>query len=113
MLIESINIPGSGLSPPVQTRLPANSETPQGDIRKEREPDPSRLTELASDMQKNLNKVHDVDLQFTVHKGSGRMMVKVKDRTTGQVIREIPPSALLDLAARLDEIVGLIFDQKA
>jgi uncharacterized FlaG/YvyC family protein len=40
------------------------------------------------------------------------MMVKVMDGSTGQTIREIPPTEVLNLAARLDEMIGLIFDQK-
>jgi uncharacterized FlaG/YvyC family protein len=39
-------------------------------------------------------------------------MVTVKDETTGDVIRQIPPAEILDLATRLEEMIGLIFDQK-
>jgi len=47
-----------------------------------------------------------------VHQASGVVMVTVTDESTGEVIREIPPSEVLDLAARLEEMVGLLFDQK-
>ncbi len=112
MLVEPINISGKGQAPPAQARLPAEGEAPPEDVKVTGEPDPSRLAELASDVQKNLNMIHDVDLQFTVHEASGKMMVKVMDGSTGEVIREIPPSEVLNLAARLDEMIGLIFDQK-
>jgi flagellar protein FlaG len=52
-----------------------------------------------------------VDLQFSVHEASGEIMVTVRDESSGEVIREIPPSEMLDLAARLGEMVGLLFDQ--
>ena len=111
MLVEPSNISEKGPAPPAQARLPAEEEAPREDVKVREEPDPSRLTELASNVQ-NLNMIHDVDFQFKVHEASGKMMVKVMDGSTGQTIREIPSSEILNLAARLDEMIGLIFDQK-
>ena len=70
------------------------------------------VEEIAGNLQSNLNAIHNVDLQFSVHDSSGRIMVTVKDGTTGQVIREVPPSDILNLAAKLDEMIGLIFDER-
>ncbi len=39
-------------------------------------------------------------------------MVRITDQGTGDVIREIPSEEFLDLAGRLQEMVGLIFDMK-
>jgi hypothetical protein len=55
--------------------------------------------------------IHNVDLQFSVHEATGEIMVTVREESTGEVIREIPPSEMLDLAARIDEMVGLLFHQ--
>jgi flagellar protein FlaG len=55
--------------------------------------------------------IHEVDLQFSVHEASGEIMVRVLKESTGEVIREIPPSEMLDLAARLGEMVETLFDQ--
>jgi len=70
------------------------------------------VKEIAGNLQSSLNMIHNVDLQFSVHDSSGRIMVTVKDASTGQVIREVPPSDLLNLAAKLDEMIGLIFDER-
>ena len=112
MLVEPSNIAGKGPAPPAQARPPAVREAPREDVKEEKEVDPSRLTKLAGGVQKKLNRIHDVDLKFMVHEASGKMMVKVTDGSTGQTIREIPPSELLNLAVRLDEMIGLIFDQE-
>jgi len=56
--------------------------------------------------------MHNVDLQFSVHKASEQIMVTVIDESTGKVIREVPPIEMLELAAKMDEMVGIIFDQK-
>ena len=70
------------------------------------------VAEIAGNLQSSLNMIHNVDLQFTVHEASGRVMVTVKDATTGKVIREVPPSDILNLVSKLDEMIGLIFDKR-
>ena len=52
------------------------------------------------------------DLKIQVHEKTGNIMVKVTSQETGKVIREIPPKELLDLAARIEEITGVLFDEK-
>jgi len=69
------------------------------------------LVAMTEEFNQKINMIHNVDLQFSVHKGSGQILVKVMDAGTGDLIREIPPSEMLDLAARLDEMIGLLFDQ--
>ena len=115
MTIEAITASVKSEAPTVRARLPAEQPTNQKDeeiqesVKKADLPD---LEELAEDVQKNLNIMHNVDLRFSVHKASGQIMVTVIDETTGEVIREIPSSELLNLAAKLDEMVGILFDEK-
>lgn len=45
-------------------------------------------------------------------KGSKDVIVKIIDRETGQVIRQIPPPELVKLAERMEEIYGMIFRAK-
>jgi flagellar protein FlaG len=102
-------------APAVQASLPAEQAANQKD-KEVQQPvkgvDLPDLEEMAADVQKNLNIMHNVNLQFSVHKASGRMMVTVVDESTGKVIREIPSQEILELAAKMDEMVGMIFDKK-
>jgi flagellar protein FlaG len=114
MLVESVSTAGRNLAPPAQARSPSQNAAPQGgvnDAKAQDSMDLSQMSEMVADIQKNLGMIHDVDLQFSVHEASGEIMVTVRDETSGEVIREIPPSEMLDLAARLGEMVGLLFDQ--
>ena len=52
------------------------------------------------------------NLEIQVHEETGDIMVKVVSKDSGKVIREIPPKELLDMAAKLDEFVGILFDEK-
>jgi len=115
MLIESISGLVKNVTPPVQTEL-AVAELPVSNSREgpkeEKRPDFTDIANLVADAQRNLNIMHDKNLNFSVHQASGQVMVTVTDETTGEVIREIPSSELLNLAARLDEMVGILFDRK-
>ena len=52
-------------------------------------------------------------LDFTVHGDTGRIQVSVTDNESGEVIREIPPEEILNLMAKLDEMMGILYDEKA
>ncbi|MEA1945816.1 MAG: flagellar protein FlaG [Thermodesulfobacteriota bacterium] len=115
MRVEPITASVKSEAPAVQARLPAEQATNQKDKEVQqavKSLDLPDLEELAVDVLKNLNIMHNVDLRFSVHKASGQMMITVIDESTGKVIREIPSSEILELAAKMDEMVGMIFDQK-
>lgn len=49
------------------------------------------------------------ELQFTIEKDSGEMVVKVIDKETNEVIRQIPPEVIMELRKRLEDAAGVIF----
>lgn len=121
MSVEPITISVDNLSSIARARLPTEREITRKDredvnvegvVNLEEEPDSSSLEELMQDVQENLNVIHDVDLQFSIHEASGELMVTVIDASTGEVIREVPPSEILELASKIEEMIGLIFDQR-
>ena len=67
---------------------------------------------LLNQIQQNINIMHNVSLQFSMHEATGRTMVNVTDQETGKLIRQIPPEQVLDLAAKIDEMIGILFDKK-
>ena len=74
--------------------------------------------ELEEDVKESVKDVNDIvkkvkeDLAFELHDETDRMMVKVIDRKTKEVIKELPPEEMLDLSARIHEMVGLLIDEK-
>lgn len=67
---------------------------------------------LLDELQVDIKAMHNIGLQFSVHEETGKTMIKVMDETNSSIIREIPPKAVLDLAAKLDEMLGILFDKK-
>ncbi|AUS28887.1 flagellar protein FlaG [Paenibacillus sp. P2(2022)] len=51
-------------------------------------------------------------LEFSVHKETHAVMIKVMNKETGELIREVPPEKMLDVAAKMMELAGLIVDKK-
>jgi flagellar protein FlaG len=50
------------------------------------------------------------DLRYSINKETNVLIVKVVDKSTDKVIKEIPPEALQRLQARLKEQLGLFVD---
>jgi flagellar protein FlaG len=51
-------------------------------------------------------------LEFSVHKETHQISVKVLDKETGEIIREIPPEKNLDFLATLWRKAGILIDEK-
>ncbi|MGE5577905.1 MAG: flagellar protein FlaG [Syntrophothermus sp.] len=70
-----------------------------------------RFEELLNKLNITLNAM-DIQARFSVHKETGDIMVRIINVETGKTIREVPPEKLLEMAAKLKEMVGLIVDEK-
>jgi flagellar protein FlaG len=51
-------------------------------------------------------------LEVSIHNKTHAIMVKVLNKETGELIREIPPEKTLDLVAKMMEIAGIIIDER-
>jgi len=56
---------------------------------------------------------HPRRLSFELHDGAGRMVVRVIDLDTNEVIRQIPPEQVLGSLVQLREFIGLLLDRPA
>ncbi len=54
----------------------------------------------------------NTEFEFSIHKGTKEIMVKVLDKDTGEVIREIPSEKVLDMVAKMWEMAGIFVDEK-
>ncbi len=51
-------------------------------------------------------------LKIEIDKDLHEPVVKIIDKRTNEVIRQIPPEYLLDLAKKIDKLVGLLFSKE-
>lgn len=52
------------------------------------------------------------EFEFSVHEATKQIMVKVKNKETGEIIREIPPEKTLDIVAKMWELAGIMVDER-
>ncbi|MCI8373264.1 MAG: flagellar protein FlaG [Lachnospiraceae bacterium] len=55
---------------------------------------------------------NNVECQFGVHEGTNRVTIKIVDKETHEVIREVPPEKTLDMIAKAWELAGLMVDER-
>lgn len=68
--------------------------------------------DLLDDLEHDINTIHNVGLEFSMHEESGRTMIKVIEKDSGDLIRQIPPEEVLDLIARMGDVLGILFDKR-
>lgn len=73
---------------------------------------PREEVEKAADKLNRLMGLMDKRMKFEVHERSNRVMVKIIDEKSGDVINEIPSEKILDIMASLQEFVGILVDEK-
>ncbi len=52
-------------------------------------------------------------VEYSVHEKFKDVMIKIIDKNTKEVIREVPPKKILDMVAKMCELVGILIDKKA
>jgi flagellar protein FlaG len=88
-----------------------NREKESESIQRYKDPFNEKINRIAETMDNYVQSIQR-DLKIQVHEKTGNIMVKVTSQETGKVIREIPPKELLDLAAKIQEMTGILFDEK-
>jgi flagellar protein FlaG len=72
-----------------------------------------------TEMVKNVNemvKLVNAKLEFSVHEETDRIMIRVVDTQTKDLIKEIPPEKVLNASAKFRDmlhLIGILMDEKA
>ena len=77
-----------------------------------KEPGQDELAKAVDKIQKFVSAAAS-DIQFSLDDESGVTVVKVVDRGTKEVIRQIPSKEMLELAQALERLQGLLIRQQA
>ena len=70
-----------------------------------------RQLEQLKDATNELLSRMNIKLDFKVHKETDQMVVKVRNKENNEVIRQIPPEEMLELAKRMEEMSGMLLDR--
>jgi len=91
-----------------------NSDRKTESLREKQEYTEQELEDEVRESVKDVNEIVDKvkeGISFQIHEDTEKMMVKVVDLNTDEVIKELPPEEMLDLQARIHEMVGILIDE--
>ena len=107
------------------TPVQENSETESGALgqkelhgnrqpEKETQLSKEKIAERVEEIQKRLDSMgSSLVFGLHMHEKSESIVIQLTDGTSGELVRQFPPEELLELQAKLDALVGLLFDKKA
>jgi flagellar protein FlaG len=77
------------------------------------QPDRKTLEQAVRDMSEVVNVVQPPQLSFAIDDSSERVVIRVTDVSTGELIRQIPSEDALSIASSLDKLQGLLLNGQA
>ncbi|MCR5767454.1 MAG: flagellar protein FlaG [Lachnospiraceae bacterium] len=110
-------MPVDGASIPVQQTVLPTQQTGTGQQdgqqgqNQGRQPTKDEIKSAISHANKHAH-FGNTSAQFSYHEKTKRISVKIFDKDTNEVIREIPPEETLDMIAKMYELAGIMIDEK-
>lgn len=91
------------------TKVVENVEGKSSESYSEHEPSKEQLHKAVEDLNKKMGNAEAV---FGFHEATNRVTIKIVDKDSKEVIREVPAEKTLDMIAKVWEIAGLLVDEK-
>jgi len=85
-----------------------DNESP-GSGEKQKDPTDKQIKDAIRSINKHANGTEAV---FGIHEKTNRVTIKIVDKETKEVIKEVPPEKTLDLIAKAWELAGIMVDEK-
>jgi flagellar protein FlaG len=70
----------------------------------------NELKKSISEINSKINK--NTEAVFGIHEETHRVTIKIVDKDTKEVIKEIPPEKTLEMIAKIWEVAGILVDEK-
>ena len=81
----------------------------QGAFGSQSQPSNEQLKKAVDQMNK---KMENSEAVFGFHEDTNRVTIKIVDRDSKKVIKELPPEKTLDMIAKVWEMAGILVDEK-
>ena len=96
-----------------QNRAAAQSVNPEANLPKNQPKPPTVNDEAIRNAVSKINEEAariDAKLSLSVDSELNRVLIRFTDPSSGEVVKQIPPDAVLEMLKRLDELKGTMFD---
>lgn len=92
------------------TKVVENVDEKDGSYNRSSDQQPSNDT-LQKAVESLNKKMNNSEAIFGIHEGTNRVTIKIVDKDTKEVIKELPPEKTLDMIAKVWELAGLMVDE--
>lgn len=76
------------------------------------EPSAADNDKIKKAIEKMNAQLPNAEAKFGIHEATNRVMIKLVDKDTQEVIKEFPPEKTLDMIAKCMELAGVLVDEK-
>lgn len=112
---EKVNIeaPNPALDvPQVQAANEKGNAGQQGSNNQQKKEHAASEASISDAVSKANHKMEHTRCEYSYHKETNRVSIKVLNADTDEVIREIPPEKSLDMLQKMWEMAGILVDEK-
>lgn len=100
-----------GTKAPVEKKA-APADSGEKEVSAKKAPNDAEIETIAESVN-NYLKENETDLQVEIHKDSNTPIFKIVRKEDDEVIREIPPKEVLEMASKIRDMVGVLVDANA
>ena len=94
----------------VQDSQQKNTFSDQGmKEQQQQQPSNEQIKKAVEQMNKSM---FNSEAVFGIHEGTNRVTIKIVDKDTKEVIKELPPEKTLDMVAKVWEMAGILVDER-
>ncbi len=94
------------------TKVVENTEEKSESYKDNRKKDQPSLDQLHKAIEEVNKKMANSEAVYGFHDKTNRVTIKIIDKETKEVIKELPPEKTLDLIAKAWELAGLMVDER-
>ena len=94
-----------------QTKESSTSQE-MGEKNPYKEPSAADNDRIKKALEKMNAQLPNSEAKFGIHEETNRVMIKLVDKDTQEVIKEFPPEKTLDMIAKCMELAGVLVDEK-
>ncbi len=84
-------------------------QSENGEQSKDQQANIEQIRKAVEKLNKNLSNSEAV---FGIHEDTNRVTIKIVDKSTKEVLKELPPEKTLDMIAKVWELAGILIDER-
>lgn len=107
--VESVVETSASSSVEMTAKAGDKKEDGQKKGKKEHQPSEATINDAVSSANRKMERTR---CEYSYHKETNRVSIKVFDADTNEVIREIPPEKSLDMLQKMWEMAGILVDER-